>query len=131
TFHGLALLDVATVLEPEKELTRVSGHAADGLGPVSGYEMHLGHTTGSGADRPAMTLAGAPSGAISADGKVMGVYLHGLFTNDTFRHNFLGRIKQRPGSGVAYEKQVSYALDQLATAIESHLDMEALLTASR
>ena len=131
TYEGLALLDVETVLEPEKELTRVSGHAADGLGPVSGYEMHLGRTIGPGADRPAMTLAGAPSGAISADGKVMGVYLHGLFTNDTFRHNFLGRLKQRVGSGVAYETQVNDALDQLATAIESHLDVEALLSGSR
>ena len=131
TSEGLALLDVETVLEPEKELTRVSGHAADGLGPVSGYEMHLGRTTGSGADRPAMTLAGVPSGAISADGRVMGVYLHGLFTNDTFRHNFLGRLKQRAGSGVSYETQVNDALDQLATAIESHLDVEALLSVSR
>ena len=78
-----------------------------------------------------MTLAGVSSGAISADGKVMGVYLHGLFTNDTFRRNFLGRLKQRPGSGVAYETQVSDALDQLATAIESHIEMGALLAASR
>ena len=35
------------------------------------------------------------------------------------------------GSGVAYETQVNDALDQLATAIESHLDVEALLSLSR
>ena len=51
--------------------------------------------------------------------------------NDSFRHNFLGRLKQRAGSGVAYETQVNDARDQLATAIESHLDVEALLSGSR
>ena len=127
---GLGHLGVETILEPEKELSRVSGEAADGLGPVEGYEMHLGRTTGPDAARPMMTLNGNPSGTMRDDGRVMGAYLHGLFANDDFRSNFLSRLKQRDASGLSYNSRIETALDQLANAIEIHLDVTALLEAS-
>ena len=42
---GLGLLDVTTELTPSKRLETVAGHTDDGA-PFSGYEMHIGRTTG-------------------------------------------------------------------------------------
>jgi len=130
TVDGLGLLKVDTILEPEKELSHVTGEASNGLGPVDGYEMHLGRTTGPDTAQPFMMLNGAPSGAIREDGLVIGVYLHGLFSNDVFRHNFLAGIKQRETSGLAYETRLETTLDQLAEALETHLDMDTLIAAA-
>ncbi len=41
--------------------------------------------------RPMLDLGGRPDGAVSADGRIMGSYLHGLFAGDDFRHAFLER----------------------------------------
>ncbi|MFN3526858.1 MAG: cobyric acid synthase, partial [Paracoccus sp. (in: a-proteobacteria)] len=47
---GLGLLDVATTMSPDKRVQRVTGHA---LGqPVSGYEIHMGRTSGPDCARP-------------------------------------------------------------------------------
>ena len=55
TVPGLGLLDVATVMAAEKVLRPVSG-AALGMA-VSGYEMHMGVTTGPDAERPMVVFA--------------------------------------------------------------------------
>ena len=40
-----------------------------------------------------LDLGGRPDGATSADGRVMGCYLHGIFASDDFRRAFLKRLK--------------------------------------
>ena len=97
---GLGLLDVETVMSEGKRLVRASGHAREGGEAVSGYEMHMGRTTGPDTARPLVTLASGPDGARSGNGRVMGCYLHGLFAADGFRRAFLGRLRggRRPAS---------------------------------
>ncbi|CAM3341859.1 cobyric acid synthase [Paracoccus nototheniae] len=119
---GLGLLDVTTVMSATKRLQRVTGRA---LGqPVAGYEIHMGRTTGPDCARP---FAQVPDhdGAISADGRVIGSYLHGLFSDDGFRAAFLARLgaPSRPG----FEAGVEAALEDLADHLEAHLDVAALL----
>ena len=98
---------------------------------VKGYEMHIGRTTGPGLDRPFLTLEGdRPEGAVSADGRVMGTYLHGLFAADGFRHAFLSSLRGGGFEGVAYETQIEETLDALARHLEEHLDLDALLAAA-
>ncbi len=126
---GLGHLSHDTVLAGDKTLTVVTGEACDGLGAVSGYEMHIGKTS-SANKAHFLTLDGNPHGAISADGRIMGCYVHGLFSSDAFRHNFLNRLKSRDASSLAYEAQVEAALDELASAIETHLDVEGILAAA-
>ena len=124
---GLGLLAVRTELAPPKRLARVSG--ADSLGgePVHGYEMHMGATDGPDCARPMLDLGGRADGAVSADGRVMGCYLHGLFAADGFRHAFLDRLKARSASGVAYEREVDAALDAVAGRLAACLDLDRLL----
>ena len=81
TSPALGLLDMETEMTPEKRLVQVHGVCAfdDGGAPVSGYEIHMGISTGAALARPAFSINGRPEGARSEDGQVLGTYLHGLF----------------------------------------------------
>src|SRR5579862_9393475 len=77
TVEGLGMLEVATTLSNDKRLEPVSGTTSDGVS-FSGYEMHMGVTEGHDRARPFARLAdGSSEGAISADGRVVGTYVHG------------------------------------------------------
>lgn len=128
--EGLGLIDVATTLSHEKRLEPAHGTTHDGA-PFTGYEMHMGVTAGPDCARPFAHLAGgAPEGAVSADGLVMGTYVHGLFTNDHQRAAWLARLAGGTSS-VAYEKQIEQTLDALAAHLAAHLDLDRLLTLAR
>ncbi|MBI2241678.1 MAG: cobyric acid synthase [Magnetospirillum gryphiswaldense] len=123
---GLGLLDIDTVMAGDKVLRSVSG--TDGAGhAVHGYEMHMGRSQGADCARPLLMLDGRPDGAVSADGRVMGCYLHGLFASDPFRSALLARLRQGRSSDLAYESQVNRVLDELAQHLEAHLDVDAML----
>jgi adenosylcobyric acid synthase len=128
---GLGLLDLETTLAPIKRLAAVAGRELLSGEPVTGYEMHMGRTSGTALARPMLELEGRPEGAVSADGRVMGCYLHGLFAADGFRHAFLGRLRERAASGVAYEAQIEEALDALADHLERSVDLDGLLEVAR
>ncbi len=130
TVPGLGLLDIDTVLGAEKRLQSVGGVELATGAPVTGYEMHLGKTTGPGLARPMLRLAGRGDGAVSADGLVAGCYLHGLFASDPFRRSLLARLGAASGD-VVYEAQVEATLDALADHLERHLELSALLAAAR
>jgi adenosylcobyric acid synthase len=122
--EGLGLLDVETVLAPAKTLGLRKGRAQGEA--VSGYEMHMGQTTGPDAARPFMTFVdGRADGAISLSETVSGTYLHGLFAADDFRRIFLAKLGA--SSTAAYEAGVEQVLDALADHLEAHLDLDALL----
>ncbi|KQN74749.1 cobyric acid synthase [Duganella sp. Leaf61] len=78
---ALGLLDMATEMTPHKRLVQVHGRCAfnDDGAPVTGYEIHMGTSTGAALTRPAFSIDGRPEGAVSADGQILGTYLHGLF----------------------------------------------------
>jgi len=122
--QGLGLLDVETTLTPLKQVrVEAARHAASGQ-PISGYHIHMGQTLGPDTARPFAHVEGQGEGAISADGRVAGTYLHGLFSADGFRRAFLGA----PASpDLAYEAGVERVLDGFAAHLETHLDIDALL----
>jgi adenosylcobyric acid synthase len=74
-----------------------------------------------------LDLGGRQDGAVSADGRVMGCYLHGLFASDSFRGAFLSRLRGGQVSATAYEAQVETVLDDLAAHLEAHLAIDRLL----
>ncbi len=128
---GLGLLDVTTILSGDKTLVEVTGCDRATGQPVRGYEMHIGVTSGPGTTRPMLDLAGRADGASSADGRVMGCYMHGLFAADDFRQAFLGRLRDRAASGLAYDLLVERLLDELAEHLERHADLDRLLAIAR
>jgi adenosylcobyric acid synthase len=128
--EGLGLLDVKTTLSDDKRLEPVRGQTNDGA-PFSGYEMHMGVTEGADCARPFARLAdGVAEGAMSPDGRVMGTYVHGLFTDDRQRGAWLARF----GAGqarIAYDDSVERTLDALAAHIAAHIDLDRLLSLAR
>jgi adenosylcobyric acid synthase len=127
---GLGLLDVTTIMTPEKSLTRVRAEHAESKRPIEAYEIHIGRTEGNDSARPFAFVDGAPKGAISADGRVQGSYLHGLFASDAFRSAYLARL-DIAANNESYGTRVESALDALADHIEKHLDVAGLLALAR
>ncbi|PWK69059.1 adenosylcobyric acid synthase (glutamine-hydrolysing) [Aminobacter sp. AP02] len=128
--EGLGMLDIETVMEPEKTVRNVEARSVRYGEPLSGYEIHLGRTTGADCTRPTAVINGVDDGATSADGKVFGTYLHGLFGADGFRGRFLESLGIR-GGGIDYRAEVERALDEIAEHLERHLDCDAIFAAAR
>jgi adenosylcobyric acid synthase len=102
---GLGLLPVVTTLGREKITRRVrAGWRPDGPG-FEGYEIHAGVTAG---PRPLLDVEGHPEGSASADGRVRGTHLHGLFEPGPARRHALDRARsaaaERPRRLVSVRK---------------------------
>ena len=124
---GLGLLDISTVISGDKALRKVSGVEAGSGAAISGYEMHMGDTIGPDTNRPWLTLdPDRADGACSVCGRIKGAYVHGLFSSDPFRSSFLSALHTDRTSNISYEAGVEAALDDVAEALESYLDVEAL-----
>jgi adenosylcobyric acid synthase len=128
--EGLGLLDVETVMAPQKTVRNIAARSARFDTPIEGYEIHMGETDGGDRVRPGAIIDGNGEGATSPDGKVLGTYLHGLFTADAFRKKFLESLGIRSGD-LDYRAAVENALDGVADGLEAHLDCNALLAAAR
>ncbi len=129
TVEGLGLLDVDTVLTGDKRLVSVHGMSFDGI-CLSGYEMHVGETTGAAGNLAFSTIDGHYDGSISPDGRVFGTYIHGLFADDSQRSAWLERLGGQ-GTDLNYDAQVDAVLDRLAAHMEQHLDLDRLLAIAR
>jgi adenosylcobyric acid synthase len=121
--EGLGLLDVSTRLTADKTLVEAEGIEQASGSRVRGYEMHVGRTDGADCARPMLSLAGRADGAVSADGRVMGCYLHGLFASDEFRGAFLKTLRPGHRSTLAFDAQIDATLDALADHLERHVDV--------
>ncbi|MEA3069860.1 MAG: adenosylcobyric acid synthase [Alphaproteobacteria bacterium] len=127
--EALGLLDVETVLSGEKTLEPVCGKTGASV-PFSGYEMHIGITRGPDCLRPfARRADGSPEGAVSADGRVFGTYIHGLFAHDQQRSAWLARLNAG-ASLIAFDALIEDTLDRLAAHVAAHIDLDRLLSLS-
>jgi adenosylcobyric acid synthase len=128
---GLGLLEVDTVLTPDKRLVEVQGHSLGDGKPFHGYEMHMGRTDGPDTARAVVAFAdGRRDGATSADGLVTGTYVHGLFADDAQRAAWLTRFGSA-ASGLNHGHLIEATLDALAAHLETHIDIDRLLGLAR
>lgn len=123
---GLGLLDVETTLAPTKTLREAQGRHVQSGEAVSGYEIHLGDTSGPDCHRPFLSLADRQDGATGEDGRVAGCYLHGLFAADGFRRAFLASIGAVAGD-YAHDATIEHTLDALADHIAAAIDLPHVL----
>jgi adenosylcobyric acid synthase len=130
--EGLNLLPVETVLQAPKTTTLTCFRWGEVEG--RGYEIHMGLTRrhgGAGLTRMLSRNGEAcreADGCQSADGRLMGTYLHGLFDTPAVLRLWLDRIglEQVPSGSLAGPEARQQAYDALADHMEAHLDMEAI-----
>ncbi|MCO8128159.1 cobyric acid synthase [Acidimicrobiia bacterium EGI L10123] len=134
TVDGLGLLEVETVFERDKVVRRRTGRTVDGHAQVAGYQIHLGRAWGDG---PWLALdpvdPGGPAereGSRSADGRVRGTSLHGLFDADGVRAG-LSDVAERRGRTFAphpvpFADRLEAQHDRMADWIGEHLDTAAV-----
>jgi adenosylcobyric acid synthase len=103
----------------------------------------MGVTAGPALARPALWLAqgddssaSRPDGAVSADGQILGTYVHGLFDAPAALSALLAwaglDAEALEGAGsvdLAARREVD--LDRLADSIEAHIDLAALFAPHR
>ena len=91
----------------------------------------MGLTAGPDCARPFARLAdGNDEGAMSASGRVIGNYIHGLFADDRQRAAWLARFAPG-GTDIAYDALVDDTLDTLAAHLAAHIDIDRLLSLAR
>ncbi|MFJ3157280.1 cobyric acid synthase [Pseudomonas protegens] len=124
---GLGLLAFETVLEEEKQLRNVSGRLSLENAAVSGYEIHAGVTRGPALELAAVQLDdGRSDGACSADGQILGTYLHGLFETPAACSALLRWAGLEAVQEVDYHALRERDIERLADLVEHHLDTAAL-----
>jgi len=125
-YEGLGLLDITTIMHPEKCLAKVSGVCTLTGDAVTGYEIHIGKTDGPDCTRAWLEIDGNAEGATSKSGRIFGCYMHGLFVEDTFRAAFMNMLGAS-SSVFNYDARIEQVLDDLAVHIEEYLDLDKLL----
>lgn len=142
--EGLGLLDVETDLKPGKQTHRaearfqeaaaVAGFA--GFDCVRGYEIHAGESVCGILSRPLLRLQSRSGsrvdlddGAVSADGRVWGTYLHGFFDDDRIRAAVLAPLRAgRSAAPSIHARQLSLdsELERLADHLQLHIDIDRI-----
>jgi adenosylcobyric acid synthase len=148
---GLGLLPVRTVLTREKVTRAVrvclrrfalfgrEPHVSEEI-QGAGYEIHMGQTTADSrlsafADVVRGGVERVVDGAVSANGLIVGTYIHGLFAADPIRWAFVRAARARsdlqaPAQLAAYGAQREARLDRLAAHVRAQLDLQPLLAAA-
>jgi len=124
---GLGLLNLHTTLTTDKRLIAQTGILLPENTPIAGYEMHMGRSTGPDCHHPFAQLQDGPDGATSPNGRILGTYLHGLFSSGPARQTLLARLNT-PITPRDHTEIVETTLDALADHLEQHLDLDTLLT---
>ena len=142
---GLDLLPVDTIFAKVKETHRVQGAVSVDSGllarasdaAIDGYEIHMGSSnpTGPVVHPFRISRAGQASsddGSISANGRVMGTYVHGLFNSYALRRALLEQLAEWKGVSLPPRSDTGGQLsrdgeyDKLAETVRSSLNMDLL-----
>ncbi len=137
---GLELLDTQTTFYADKSLHQVEFRIPGAAEIWRGYEIHMGRTKSNGRSKPLFHIVKRSGhsvqdteGTVNTAGNVMGTYVHGLLSNDGFRHGLLKDIAKRKGLSIPsshllknYEAARRKDWDKLADWAEENLDMAAI-----
>jgi adenosylcobyric acid synthase len=135
--EGLKLLPIASVMEQSKVTAQGCGMfqlpGLDCSVPAEGYEIHMGRTSIITDQKFSFIRRedSHPQEVATADGRVWGTYLHGIFENDGFRDHFFTWVNN--AQPVVPSGQFSYAAfkeenyDRLARVVEEHVNVSYIL----
>ena len=143
--EGLGLLDIKTTFLPEKITHQVQAKFWSGDRwkeiahiPIKGYEIHKGITELGPAAKPLINIylrSGKEvnffDGTATANGKIFGTHLHGLFDNSKFLYTLINSIRKEKNLELLQEKDFEVcrreeAYTKTAANVRKHLGMEKL-----
>ncbi len=144
SIQGLGLLETVTTFSREKQTYQVKarmlehGHLFPVDDELVGYEIHMGETTHNGHNsvRPFARIterAGKTvdllDGRVSADGNVIGTYIHGIFDNDEFRSKLIDYLRLKKGLNPSNGRYADFRTikenryDELADIVRENMGM--------
>jgi adenosylcobyric acid synthase len=134
--EGLGLLPIRTHLAKNKVLAQVKAKEISSGIEISGYEIHHGISKYRRDYKPFFEIlerngkeAGYFDGLKREDNRVLGTYIHGLFDTDTFRREFLNKIRQSKG-WQSLPKKIHFnpdrEFDKLAKLLRENVNMKLL-----
>lgn len=142
--QGLGLLDTVTTFARDKQTFQVKAcmleheHLFRVDDEITGYEIHVGETTYNGHNsvKPFARITERAGkrvnildGCVSADGNVVGTYLHGIFDNDAFRTGLMNHLKLKkglkPSAGcyVNFQSMKEAKYNELANIVKKNIDI--------
>ncbi|MGW8193428.1 MAG: cobyric acid synthase [Desulforhopalus sp.] len=126
---GLGYLDMDTVLEIEKNLTRKTGKHSLSQQRVYGYEIHHGISSLNG--MPVVEFDdGTTCGIMNPAKNIWGCYLHGIFDSDEFRRWFIDRLRVKAGlvpvGKILAPYNLERAFDRLADCVRDNVDIAGI-----
>ena len=126
--EGLGHLAIETLLQGEKQLRNVQGHWLAEVGhiPVTGYEIHVGQTSGSDLAQPLMQLNTGADGARNSEDTVMGSYVHGLFDEPKLLAELLRWAGLEHTQAFDYPALRATQIERLADEVEAELPVEKI-----
>lgn len=144
--RGLCLLPIHTTMLAQKTTSLVDGKLANSTlfgqpimqAELSGYEIHIGQTTYLNHAHPFAHIARHTTvptqladGCISAEGRIIGTYIHGIFDEDGFRHAFLSAARafhqlSPVNDYVPWKAKRDASIQRLAAEVEQALDMDRI-----
>lgn len=132
---GLALLELETVMEREKntlqyegELTECSGLLMGLSGEkVKGYEIHQGVTLG---DEKKVTADDRVVAVVKGE-NIFATYLHGIFDNERVTRSILNRVREKKGmelqeKGMTFDEYREQELNKLEKIFRDNIDMDKI-----
>ena len=123
----LGLLDIETTMSENKILQEVTAQTREGNIDVKGYEIHIGKSEGKDLTNSWLSVDGKSVSAATKDGNIQGCYIHGIFSNDSFRSNYIKGLGATP-SELKFDAKVDITLDRLSKHIEQFIDLEKLIS---
>lgn len=123
---GMNLFDMTTTLAPEKRLRNVQGTLALNGAAVTGYEIHAGITAHLTAYEAAVLFAHGSDGAMSADGMILGTYIHGIFESPAACSALLNWAGLNDVQSFDYHFLHETAINRLADTVEQYIDIKQL-----
>jgi adenosylcobyric acid synthase len=138
---GIGLLDIDTIFERDKKMTRVklkcTNEHFDIDNDLYGYEIHMGRSIYKSNAKALFNIleengekVNYEDGAVNSSGNIFGTYVHGIFDGKGFRQFILNELRKSKGLALSnsptYENEREKELDKLADLVRANINIEEI-----
>ena len=139
SIKGMGILNIETIIESEKVMTRVEGQVTlpEFNGSIYGYEIHMGKTIVAEENNNFITIniengieTHKFDGVFNKKETIFGTYIHGILDSTDFREYLLNKIRDKKcipqRKSPLYEGFREGEINKLADIVRGSLDMKKI-----